>query len=353
MPTSHTRLAAVLGLLILVFALPLARWAAYGWKHDEASYVLLVPFIVAYLVRQQLRQEAGEDRVGARSLELETRDPEMNHLVTPDSGLRTADSDSVPSSQLPASSSEILNPQSQIPNLKSSIPTPNSALSSLLSPLSFGALALLTLAAWPFAPLPTGKDANWNVVLPILAFVWSVLAVAAWQFGWSTLWKLRFPAFFLLLMVPVPTAAIDRFEVFLQYASAEAAHGLFVVAGIPLLRDGLVFQLPNITLQVAQECSGVRSTLVLLITSLLAGYLFLRRPWKKWFLMLVVLPLGVLRNGFRIVTIGWLCVNIDPSMIHSPIHHRGGPIFFALSLIPLFLLLLWLRRGQGESGARS
>ena len=33
-------------------------------------------------------------------------------------------------------------------------------------------------------------------------------------------------------------------------------------------------------------------------------------------------------------------------MIHSVIHHRGGPIFFALSLIPLFLLLWWLRRGE-------
>lgn len=33
-------------------------------------------------------------------------------------------------------------------------------------------------------------------------------------------------------------------------------------------------------------------------------------------------------------------------MIDSSIHHRGGPIFFALSLIPLFLLLVWLRRQE-------
>jgi hypothetical protein len=31
-------------------------------------------------------------------------------------------------------------------------------------------------------------------------------------------------------------------------------------------------------------------------------------------------------------------------MIDSPIHHKGGPLFFALSLIPLYLLLWWLRR---------
>jgi exosortase/archaeosortase family protein len=53
-----------------------------------------------------------------------------------------------------------------------------------------------------------------------------------------------------------------------------------------------------------------------------------------------------LRNGFRILVIGLLCVNVGPQMIHSVIHRRGGPVFFVLSLIPLLLLLWWLRRGE-------
>jgi exosortase/archaeosortase family protein len=48
-------------------------------------------------------------------------------------------------------------------------------------------------------------------------------------------------------------------------------------------------------------------------------------------------------NGFRIVVIGLFCVNIDPQMIHSLIHRRGGLVFFVPSLIP-FLLVLWLLR---------
>jgi len=63
-------------------------------------------------------------------------------------------------------------------------------------------------------------------------------------------------------------------------------------------------------------------------------------------LVAVVIPLGILRNGFRIFVIGALCVHFGPQMINSPIHRRGGPLFFALSLIPLFLLLWWLRRGD-------
>jgi len=58
--------------------------------------------------------------------------------------------------------------------------------------------------------------------------------------------------------------------------------------------------------------------------------------------VLFVIPLAILRNGFRIFTIGQLCVHLGSEMIHSPIHRRGGPLFFALSLVPFFLLLFLL-----------
>jgi exosortase/archaeosortase family protein len=71
---------------------------------------------------------------------------------------------------------------------------------------------------------------------------------------------------------------------------------------------------------------------------------------------LVTIPLGIIRNGFRVLTIGLLCVYVDPGMIHSIIHRRGGPIFFVLSLIPLFGLLFLLRklekRGRANESER-
>jgi exosortase/archaeosortase family protein len=102
--------------------------------------------------------------------------------------------------------------------------------------------------------------------------------------------------------------------------------------------------LPGITpIAVAPECSGIHSSLVLLICSLLAGWVFLEKVSFRTILTLSVVPLGILRNGFRIFTIGMLCSHVDPGMIHSPIHTRGGPLFFMLSLVPFFLLLFYLR----------
>ena len=60
--------------------------------------------------------------------------------------------------------------------------------------------------------------------------------------------------------------------------------------------------------------------------------------------MAFVIPLGIVRDAFRILVIGLLCVHIGPYMVDSVIHRRGGPFFFVLSLVPLFLFLQWLRR---------
>ena len=95
--------------------------------------------------------------------------------------------------------------------------------------------------------------------------------------------------------------------------------------------------------RVAQECSGIRSSWVLFISSLIASHMFLRTRWRRLVLVAFVIPLGIIRNGFRIVVIGLLCVHVGPHMIDSIIHRRGGPFFFVLSLVPLTLLLWWLR----------
>jgi exosortase C (VPDSG-CTERM-specific) len=155
-----------------------------------------------------------------------------------------------------------------------------------------------------------------------------------------------FPFVFLILTVPMPDAMADALETSSKLASTEAANLFFNMTGTPVLRDGTVFQLPNIAVQVAQECSGIRSSWVLFITSLLAANLFLNSTWRRAVLVAFVIPLGIVRNGLRVFVIGVLCVHFGPDMIHSIIHRRGGPIFFAFSLIPLFLLLWWLRRGE-------
>jgi exosortase C (VPDSG-CTERM-specific) len=187
---------------------------------------------------------------------------------------------------------------------------------------------------------------NTRIVLLTLSFLCCLAAGGFFFFGRDWMRAAAFPLAYLIFMVPMPDAMKDALEMASKSAAAEVANLFFHLSGTPFLRAGPVFQLPNITIEVAQECSGIRSSWVLFMTSILAANLFLKTPWRRFALIAFVIPLGILRNGFRILVIGLLCVNLGPQMIHSLIHRRGGPVFFMLSLIPFFLVLWWLRKGD-------
>ena len=213
-------------------------------------------------------------------------------------------------------------------------------------PLLLGA-GLLAAYAWAARAgwKPKPDDYLALMTLSFLLFLW---AGGFLFLGLQTVRRVAFPAAFLIFIVPFPVVVRQGIESFFQHGSATAADLLFRASGMPFLRQDTVFHLPGFSLQVAPECSGIHSSLVLFITSWLAGYLFLKSPWRRAVLALAVIPLALARNGFRIVTIGQLCVHIGPHMIDSPIHHHGGPLFFALSLIPFFLLLHLLRRSESK-----
>ena len=184
----------------------------------------------------------------------------------------------------------------------------------------------------------------------ISAFFLFLVAVCCLCLGRKTLRAVAMPLGLLVFMIPAPLALLDRIEAFLQYGSAYATDLMFRATGMTFLRDGLIFHLPGISFHVASECSGIHSSLILFITSLMAGCLFLRTPWKRAVFALAVIPLGLLRNGFRIWTIGELCVHVNPAMIDSWIHHKGGPVFFVLSLGPMFVLLRVLEKSDRKPG---
>ena len=103
-------------------------------------------------------------------------------------------------------------------------------------------------------------------------------------------------------------------------------------------------------MEVAKECSGIRSGLALFITALLASHLFLRSWWKKLILILCFLPITMFKNGIRIVTLTLLGTYVDPRILQSDLHREGGIPFFILALLLLAPVLYFLRKSEGQSG---
>jgi exosortase len=177
-----------------------------------------------------------------------------------------------------------------------------------------------------------------------------VLWVSAFVFcyGTESFSKARFPLFFLLLMVPFPEFVIDQAIVALQAGSSDVAYGLLRVLNVPVLKEGFILRLPIVSLQVAKECSGIRSSIALLMTMLVVAEFALRSACRRVLLVLAIIPILVIKNGVRIVTIYLLTAYVNPAFLHGWLHTSGGVVFYLLgvvALIPITVLLrLWERK---------
>jgi exosortase len=204
--------------------------------------------------------------------------------------------------------------------------------------LLLGLAALLYAAARGWSS-PLGLSES--LALSVGAIVLICLAGFVLFFGARPFLEAIFPLCFLLLVVPIPSLLLDRAVFVLQQGSAETAHLLFKVSGMPVFRDGFTFALPGMSIEVAEECSGLRSTVALVITGLLAGHLFLRSAWTKLFIVLFTIPLSIFKNGIRITTLSWLAVRINPEYLTGKLHHQYGGLVFSLVALSIFVPVLF------------
>jgi exosortase/archaeosortase family protein len=75
--------------------------------------------------------------------------------------------------------------------------------------------------------------------------------------------------------------------------------------------------------------------------SLLIGHVVLGSAWKQAVLTLATLPLVIVKNGIRIVTLSLLSIYVDPSFLTGSLHRQGGIVFFLIALV-LLVPILWL-----------
>jgi exosortase len=217
-------------------------------------------------------------------------------------------------------------------------------------------LVLLGLASLVREHLPVDAFRNQDVPNDYLTLC--MAGAVAWVigsfigvYGLQAFRKARFPLFFLVFTVPLPMFLLDTVIVSLQVASAEAADIVFRLTGVPYHRNGMVFEFSQVAVEVAEQCSGIRSSLSLFILSVITGYLFLRTASRRLLLAVAIFPVTVVKNAFRIVTITLLANYVDISFLTNHwIHSSGGIPFFAVAL-SMFIPLVWVlrRTERGES----
>src|SRR5271165_2240821 len=111
--------------------------------------------------------------------------------------------------------------------------------------------------------------------------------VLTWTSGFIFCYGVRsflagfYPVCCLFLMIPLPAAWMDGITAALQHGSAAVSYEMLRLFGIPVLRHGMIFSIPGLNFEVAPECSGIRSSLALLVIAIVAGYAYLRSGWAR------------------------------------------------------------------------
>jgi exosortase len=125
---------------------------------------------------------------------------------------------------------------------------------------------------------------------------------------------------------------------------------LFHVVGEPAHRDGIFIYLnrSELHIEVAEECSSIRSSCLLVVSTIVLAHLFLRSGWRKLVLVMIAIPLSVAKNGLRIFVIAELGTRVDPGFLVGSFHRQGGIVFLLIALGAVAILLAALHRGEAH-----
>lgn len=218
--------------------------------------------------------------------------------------------------------------------------------------VGFGsALLIIAILISGYSSWMISSDSDIQLSVSMLAMVIWWIGSFVLSFGVRTARQFLFPLCFLFWLVPIPAPALNRIVAFWQQGSAISASMLFSALGIPVAQNGIILSIPGLTLEVAQECSSLRSSLMLIVTSMVLAHLFLRSFWRKTAVVLAAIPLSIAKNGLRIFTISMLGTRVDPGFLHGNLHRHGGILFFLLALFAVLVLLWLLNRSENRSPA--
>jgi exosortase len=194
-------------------------------------------------------------------------------------------------------------------------------------PLIVFALAMLVVGSMGGEPFVA------RLSLPLVLFgaVLFLMGGAVTRHAWVAIAYLAF-------MIPLPYLTLRA----LTYQSRLFDAGITAQAlgwlGIPVLRDGVMLHLPNMTLEVADDCSSVPAIAALLALGAAYAQMQSRPTWVRALLTISAAPLGLLSNIIRLILTSVSAYYFGPIALNNVIHKFNGTSVFLATVLLLVLL---------------
>lgn len=164
------------------------------------------------------------------------------------------------------------------------------------------------------------------------SFIFILAGMIQVFWGTKVLKTLALPVGFLVFMIPIPYTIYDAIALPLRALVSYVATEGMQLFGLPVLREGNVILLPNITLEVVEACSGMRSLVSLMALGTAYAFIFLKGNWRKAVLILVTVPIAVMTNVARVFITGVLARHFGTTVAEGFFHDFAGFVVFAVAL---------------------
>jgi len=150
----------------------------------------------------------------------------------------------------------------------------------------------------------------WSLILTLAGGILALHGPALWKIS-------RFPVGFLLFAAPMPHAVLRDLTLWIQFASTSGAACLMYWLGYPLIQHGNVIEIPGISVQVAEACSGFHKLVSLAAITMLYAHIRGTSRAQSIFMLSAVVPLALAANVLRICGLIAVAYKSGTSAAHS------------------------------------
>ena len=144
-----------------------------------------------------------------------------------------------------------------------------------------------------------------------------------------------FPLAFLFFMVPLPGVIFYAITFPLQRLAAEQAAWTLDALGIPVLLDGNVIHLAQLSLGVTEACSGIRSLISLFAGAAAWAYLLLPPGWAMVVFIAATVPITIMANAARVVLTGLIGRQFGVEYASGFFHEFAGLAIYIFAFLCL------------------
>ncbi len=172
------------------------------------------------------------------------------------------------------------------------------------------------------------------LIFEIGSFIWMLAAILLIKRGSSALKALWFPLFFMLFMIPLPGPLVSMLTMPMKMAVSYVAEQILFWANYPIARNGVILQIGQYQLLVADACAGLQTLLTLEALGLF--YLNLVRHtsvFRNVTLAILIVPISFVSNVIRVIVLTLITYHYGDAAGQGFLHGFAGMVLFISALI--------------------